>query len=90
MALRVEHLDDMQKFYEGVIGLELMTRFPTVAFFESRKDTAGTRKYLHYLTAEAQLATAGSRLKRRPWIILPLRSTWLTTSRQSAGWNNWD
>jgi catechol 2,3-dioxygenase-like lactoylglutathione lyase family enzyme len=34
IALRVEDLDAMQKFYEEVIGLELMRRFPTAAFFK--------------------------------------------------------
>ena len=33
IALRVENLDRMQKFYEEVIGLELMKRVPNVAFF---------------------------------------------------------
>jgi len=34
IALRVNNLDAMQKFYEEVIGLPLMTRFPNVAFFK--------------------------------------------------------
>ena len=34
IALRVNDLDAMQKFYEYVIGLRLMTRFPTSAFFK--------------------------------------------------------
>ena len=33
IALRVENLDAMQKFYEEVIGLLLMKRFPNAAFF---------------------------------------------------------
>jgi len=33
IALRVENLDAMQRFYEQVIGLPLMTRFPNSAFF---------------------------------------------------------
>ena len=46
MALRVEHLDDMQKFYEEVIGLELMTRFPTVAFFRIAEGYGGHTQVL--------------------------------------------
>ena len=34
IALRVNNLDVMQKFYEEVIGLPLMTRVPNCAFFE--------------------------------------------------------
>jgi catechol-2,3-dioxygenase len=34
IALRVNDLDAKQKFYEEVIGLPLMTRFPSIAFFQ--------------------------------------------------------
>ena len=34
IALRVNDLDAMQKFYEEVIGLALMTRVPNSAFFK--------------------------------------------------------
>ena len=34
IALRVNNLDAMQKFYEEVIGLLLMKRFPNAAFFK--------------------------------------------------------
>jgi catechol-2,3-dioxygenase len=34
IALRVNNLDAMQRFYEGVIGLPLMTRVPNCAFFK--------------------------------------------------------
>jgi len=34
IALRVNDLDSMQKFYEEVIGLPLMTRVPHCAFFK--------------------------------------------------------
>jgi len=34
IALRVNNLDVMQKFYEEVIGLPLMTRVPNCAFFK--------------------------------------------------------
>ena len=34
IALRVNNLDAMQKFYEQVIGLALMTRVPNCAFFK--------------------------------------------------------
>ena len=41
IALRVENLDRMQKFYEEVIGLELMTRVPNVAFFRIAEGYGG-------------------------------------------------
>ena len=34
IALRVNNLDIMQKFYEETIGLPLMARFPDCAFFK--------------------------------------------------------
>jgi catechol-2,3-dioxygenase len=34
IALRVNNLDAMQKFYEEVIGLPVMTRVPNCAFFK--------------------------------------------------------
>ena len=34
IAFRVNNLDAMQKFYEEVIGLPLMTRVPNCAFFK--------------------------------------------------------
>jgi catechol-2,3-dioxygenase len=34
IALRVNNLDAMQKFYDEVIGLPLMARFPNAAFFK--------------------------------------------------------
>jgi catechol-2,3-dioxygenase len=34
IALRVNNLDAMQKFYQEVIGLPLMTRVPNCAFFK--------------------------------------------------------
>ena len=34
VALRVNNLDAMQKFYQEVIGLPLMTRVPNCAFFK--------------------------------------------------------
>src|ERR1700758_5515947 len=34
IALRVNNLDAMQKFYEEVVGLPLMTRVPNCAFFK--------------------------------------------------------
>jgi catechol 2,3-dioxygenase-like lactoylglutathione lyase family enzyme len=34
IAFRVNNLDAMQRFYEQVIGLPLMTRFPNSAFFK--------------------------------------------------------
>lgn len=33
LALRVNDLDRMQEFYEKVVGLEVMRRFPDVVFF---------------------------------------------------------
>jgi catechol-2,3-dioxygenase len=41
VALRVNNLDAMQKFYEEVIGLPLMTRVPNCAFFKIAEGYGG-------------------------------------------------
>jgi catechol 2,3-dioxygenase-like lactoylglutathione lyase family enzyme len=41
IALRVDDLDKMQQFYQDVIGLELMQRFPASAFFKVGDGFAG-------------------------------------------------
>ena len=46
IALRVNNLDAMQKFYEDVIGLPLMKRFPTCAFFKIADGYAGHTQVL--------------------------------------------
>jgi catechol-2,3-dioxygenase len=46
IALRVEDLDRMQSFYEDVIGLELMKRFPHAAFFRVADGYAGHTQIL--------------------------------------------
>ncbi len=46
IALRVEDLDEMQRFYEEVIGLELMKRFPDSAFFKIAEGYAGHTQIL--------------------------------------------
>jgi catechol 2,3-dioxygenase-like lactoylglutathione lyase family enzyme len=46
VALRVADLDRMQAFYEGVIGLELLRRFPASAFFRLADGVAGHTQIL--------------------------------------------
>jgi catechol-2,3-dioxygenase len=46
IALRVNNLDAMQQFYEHVIGLPLMTRFPSIAFFKIADGYAGHTQVL--------------------------------------------
>src|SRR5437867_7765562 len=46
MALRVNDLDAMQAFYQDVIGLELMKRFPDSAFFKIADGYAGHTQIL--------------------------------------------
>ena len=41
VALRVNHLDQMQAFYTNVIGLQLMRRFERAAFFRIADGYAG-------------------------------------------------
>jgi len=46
IALRVTNLDAMQRFYESVIGLELMKRFETSAFFKIAEGYQGHTQIL--------------------------------------------
>jgi len=46
IALRVENLDAMEHFYADVIGLRLMQRFPTSAFFRIADGYAGHTQIL--------------------------------------------
>jgi catechol 2,3-dioxygenase len=46
IALRVENLDVMQRFYEDVIGLPLLKRFPGSAFFKIAEGFGGHTQVL--------------------------------------------
>jgi catechol 2,3-dioxygenase len=46
IAFRVSNLDASQEFYERVVGLELMQRFPTSAFFRIAEGVAGHTQIL--------------------------------------------
>ena len=46
IALRVKNLDAMQMFYEEVIGLLLMKRFPNAAFFQIGEGYGGHTQVL--------------------------------------------
>lgn len=46
IALRVNNLDAMQRFYEEVIGLPLMTRVPNCAFFKIAEGYGGHTQVL--------------------------------------------
>ena len=46
IALRVNDLEKMQAFYPDVVGLELMKRFPTIAFFKIAEGYGGHTQIL--------------------------------------------
>jgi catechol 2,3-dioxygenase len=46
IALRVENLPAMEAFYENVVGLELMRRFPGMTFFRIADGYAGHTQIL--------------------------------------------
>jgi catechol 2,3-dioxygenase len=46
IALRVANLDAMQAFYQDVVGLELLRRFPGIAFFRLAEGYRGHTQIL--------------------------------------------
>jgi catechol-2,3-dioxygenase len=59
IALRVNDLDLMQKFYEKVIGLELMRRFPKAAFFKVAEGYAGHTQIVALFNRKEQVGYVG-------------------------------
>ena len=59
IALRVADLDAMQAFYQEVIGLELMRRFPESAFFKIAEGYAGHTQILALFDRSRQAGYSG-------------------------------
>jgi catechol-2,3-dioxygenase len=59
IALRVSDLDGMQKFYEEVIGLELLKRFEQVAFLKIADGYGGHTQVLALFDRSAQPGYSG-------------------------------
>ncbi len=59
IALRVADLDKMQHFYEEIIGLELMQRFPDAAFFRIAEGFGGHTQILALFDRSASPGYAG-------------------------------
>jgi len=55
IALRVNDLERMQEFYEQVIGLELLRRFPKMVFFKIAEGYAGHTQILALFDRKGQL-----------------------------------
>jgi catechol 2,3-dioxygenase-like lactoylglutathione lyase family enzyme len=52
IALRVNNLDAMQKFYDEVIGLPLMARVPNCAFFKIADGYGGQSRFLNRIVED--------------------------------------
>ena len=59
IAFRVKDLDRMQKFYEEVVGLELMRCFPGMAFFKIAEGYGGHTQILALFDRTAEPNYAG-------------------------------
>ena len=65
IALRVKDLDAMQRFYEEVIGLELMRRFPDSAFFRIASGFGGHTQILALFDRSERIARGVIGRRRR-------------------------
>lgn len=59
IALRVNDLACMQEFYEKVVGLELLRRFPHAAFFKIAEGYAGHTQILALFDRSGQAGYSG-------------------------------
>jgi catechol 2,3-dioxygenase-like lactoylglutathione lyase family enzyme len=59
IALRVEDLDTMQRFYEEVIGLELIKRFDNAAFLKLADGYGGHTQVIALFDRKTQAGYAG-------------------------------
>jgi catechol 2,3-dioxygenase-like lactoylglutathione lyase family enzyme len=59
VALRVNDLEKMQAFYENVIGLELLHRFPDIVFFKIAEGFAGHTQVLALFDHEGEAGYVG-------------------------------
>jgi len=64
IALRVNDLDAMQRFYERVIGLPLMARFPSSAFFKIADGHGGHSQVLALFDRSESAGYVGTDAKR--------------------------
>lgn len=64
IALRVDDLEKMERFYEDVIGLEPLKRFEQVAFFKIADGHAGHTQVLALFDRSAEPDYAGLDLAR--------------------------
>ncbi len=66
IALRVKDLDSMQRFYEEVIGLELMKKFPHAVFFKIAEGYGGHTQILALFDRTQQTGYRGVEPERSP------------------------
>jgi catechol-2,3-dioxygenase len=67
VALQVQELDEMTRFYEDVVGLELMRRFPRSSFFRIAEGVEGHTQILALFDRERGSGETGTKPAfRRP------------------------
>jgi hypothetical protein len=89
IALRVNNLDAMQKFYEEIIGLPLMTRVPNCAFFKIADGYGGHTQVSRCSTAPRAPVIAG-RTQRPPQLTIShSRYLSLISQTNGRGWSCW-
>jgi len=77
VVLRVKNLDAMQHFYEAVVGLELMRRFPSIAFLKIGDGYAGLTQVLALFDASLSGDTEQQRLEQLGLTVETAQHAWL-------------
>ena len=103
IALRVDDLDAMEKFYEEVVGLEPMRRFPEVAFFRIAEGFEGHTQILALFDRSATRGYQGLDAKKTTLDHLAfeislsdyeeekkrLKKTGVKVMQKQFGWVHW-
>jgi hypothetical protein len=90
IALRVNNLDAMQKFYEEVIGLALMTRVPNCAFFKIADGYGGHTQVLALFDRSRSPGYRGTDATTSTIDHIAFEITLSDSQAKKRDWKRWD